>query len=141
MPALRKSLKHRTLWIFLAVATVLAAAAAISDWGKPAYAQTSVQFYNRWIVAGYWRNVRPVTSHFIRCRFQPTCSVYSLTAMQTYGFPKGLWLTVKRICRCQPWVRIGTYDPVPVPPSQPVPGVVRPGPDHSRKKFTPLPHG
>ncbi|MDQ2919027.1 MAG: membrane protein insertion efficiency factor YidD, partial [Verrucomicrobiota bacterium] len=39
-------------------------------------------------------------------------------AMYTHGFPKGLWLTTKRICRCWPWTKMGTYDPVP-PPAPP----------------------
>jgi uncharacterized protein YjbJ (UPF0337 family) len=46
--------------------------------------------------------------------------------MQTHGFPKGLWLTVKRLCRCLPWVPLGTYDPVPPPlPAKPQPVAVR----------------
>ena len=122
MSALRESLKRPRVWIFFIVATGLSVA-AISDWTKPPYSQASVQFYNRAVFTGYYNYVRPVTSRFVRCRFQPTCSIYSITAMQTHGFPKGLWLTVKRLCRCLPWVPPGTYDPVPPPPptkSQPV---------------------
>jgi uncharacterized protein len=115
MPALRQSVKRRRVWIFFCVA-IGVAVAAISDWTKPAATQTSVQFYNRAVVTGYFRYVRPITSRFVRCRFQPTCSIYSITAMQAHGFPKGLWLTVKRLCRCLPWVPLGTYDPVPPPP-------------------------
>ena len=46
------------------------------------------------------------------CRFQPTCSQYSVEAFRTHGFFRGLWLTVWRILRCQPFCR-GGYDPVP----------------------------
>ncbi|MGI9086318.1 MAG: membrane protein insertion efficiency factor YidD [Chthoniobacterales bacterium] len=112
MSALRQSLKQPWLLVSLGVALVLAAV-ALGDWRKPADAQTSVRCYNRIVYAGYHEHIRPFTSHFVHCRFQPTCSAYSLIAMQTHGFPKGLWLTVKRLCRCLPWVPFGTYDPVP----------------------------
>ncbi len=44
------------------------------------------------------------------CRFQPTCSVYFIEAVQKYGALKGAWRGVLRICRCHPW-RPGGYDP------------------------------
>ncbi len=34
------------------------------------------------------------------CRFHPTCSVYTLQAIDKYGLFKGTWLGVKRISRC-----------------------------------------
>jgi len=46
------------------------------------------------------------------CRFEPTCSSYSLEAFKRFGFMIGLKLTVKRIIRCHPWGGHG-YDPVP----------------------------
>ena len=46
------------------------------------------------------------------CRFDPTCSQYSVEAFQKYGFFKGFWLTVKRISRCHPFGGHG-FDPVP----------------------------
>jgi hypothetical protein len=46
------------------------------------------------------------------CRYTPTCSQYGLEAFQKYGPVKGLWLTVKRIARCNPWGGHG-HDPVP----------------------------
>ena len=47
-----------------------------------------------------------------RCRFYPTCSEYTKQAIQKYGFFKGGWLGLKRICRCHPF-NDGGYDPVP----------------------------
>lgn len=46
------------------------------------------------------------------CRFTPTCSQYAIEALRKYGPWKGLWLTIKRILRCNPWGGSG-YDPVP----------------------------
>jgi hypothetical protein len=45
------------------------------------------------------------------CRFQPTCSEYSITALQKYGFLKGGLLSIGRILRCHPWSR-GGWDPL-----------------------------
>ncbi|MEL6934542.1 MAG: membrane protein insertion efficiency factor YidD [Pseudomonadota bacterium] len=46
------------------------------------------------------------------CRFQPSCSVYAIEALETHGPLRGLWLTIVRIARCNPWGGSG-YDPVP----------------------------
>lgn len=44
------------------------------------------------------------------CRYQPTCSAYSIEAFTRYGAIKGLILTIYRIGRCHPWGGHG-YDP------------------------------
>lgn len=46
------------------------------------------------------------------CRYQPTCSSYALTAVETHGPVYGSVLALKRILRCHPWGGAG-YDPVP----------------------------
>lgn len=46
------------------------------------------------------------------CRYTPTCSQYALEALRIHGPIKGLWLSIKRISRCNPWGGFG-YDPVP----------------------------
>ena len=46
------------------------------------------------------------------CRFTPTCSQYAIEALRVWGPVKGLWLTLRRILRCNPWGGSG-YDPVP----------------------------
>jgi putative membrane protein insertion efficiency factor len=47
------------------------------------------------------------------CRFEPTCSVYSLQALQDHGAAAGAYLTLARLARCHPWCA-GGHDPVPV---------------------------
>ncbi|MBX7042593.1 MAG: membrane protein insertion efficiency factor YidD [Ignavibacteria bacterium] len=46
------------------------------------------------------------------CRFYPTCSEYAIEAIEMHGFVRGIWLSVKRIARCNPYCKCG-YDPVP----------------------------
>ena len=45
------------------------------------------------------------------CRFYPTCSSYSLEALEKYGAVKGSYLSIKRILRCHPF-NPGGYDPL-----------------------------
>ena len=46
------------------------------------------------------------------CRFTPTCSAYSLEALQRHGAGAGTYLTLARLARCHPWCE-GGHDPVP----------------------------
>lgn len=46
------------------------------------------------------------------CRFEPTCSAYSLQALERHGAVLGSWLTLGRLGRCHPWCA-GGCDPVP----------------------------
>ena len=46
------------------------------------------------------------------CRYTPTCSHYSVEAIEKYGPFKGGWMAAKRIASCNPWGGQG-YDPVP----------------------------
>ena len=49
------------------------------------------------------------------CRFEPTCSLYSLGVLDAHGALAGSYLTVARIARCHPWCA-GGHDPVPTEP-------------------------
>ncbi|MBU3646495.1 MAG: membrane protein insertion efficiency factor YidD [Limnohabitans sp.] len=46
------------------------------------------------------------------CRFEPTCSLYSLEALKRHGAMRGSYLTLHRLMRCHPWC-VGGHDPVP----------------------------
>ena len=47
-----------------------------------------------------------------RCRFLPTCSEYSIEAVERHGALRGGWLAARRLCRCHPW-NPGGVDEVP----------------------------
>ena len=53
------------------------------------------------------------------CRFEPSCSAYSLQALQQHGAARGSYLTLRRLARCQPWC-FGGHDPVPPASSKPL---------------------
>ena len=46
------------------------------------------------------------------CRFEPTCSVYMMHAVQKYGAARGIWMGIRRLGRCHPF-NPGGWDPVP----------------------------
>ncbi len=46
------------------------------------------------------------------CRHQPTCSQYTIEAIQEWGVIKGVTLGAKRLSKCHPWGTQG-HDPVP----------------------------
>ncbi|MFG6417294.1 membrane protein insertion efficiency factor YidD [Roseateles sp. DC23W] len=62
------------------------------------------------VVRGYRLMLSPWLGN--ACRFEPTCSRYSLGALEKHGALVGSYLTVHRILRCQPWCD-GGHDPVP----------------------------
>jgi putative membrane protein insertion efficiency factor len=45
------------------------------------------------------------------CRFEPTCSVYMMQAVEKYGVWRGIGKGFKRIMRCHPF-HAGGLDPV-----------------------------
>lgn len=59
----------------------------------------------------YQRVISPLTPQ--SCRHEPTCSNYTVQAIQEWGVFKGIWLGAKRLSKCHPWGTWG-YDPVPL---------------------------
>lgn len=46
------------------------------------------------------------------CRFEPSCSLYAMGALERHGAARGAYLTLRRLVRCHPWCE-GGHDPVP----------------------------
>ena len=63
-----------------------------------------------WILRGYQYALRPLLG--ANCRFYPSCSCYTHTAIEQYGALRGSWLGLRRLLRCHPFNE-GGYDPVP----------------------------
>ncbi len=63
-----------------------------------------------WLIRFYQYGISPMMGP--KCRFTPTCSQYTIEALQKYGVLKGLWLGIKRFTKCRPGGGSG-YDPVP----------------------------
>jgi len=47
----------------------------------------------------------------IKCKYYPSCSEYTIHAIEKYGSLKGIFLGIKRILRCNPFSK-GGYDPL-----------------------------
>ncbi|MGY8923538.1 MAG: membrane protein insertion efficiency factor YidD [Flavobacteriales bacterium] len=62
------------------------------------------------LVKGYQSFLSPLLPP--SCRYQPTCSQYTIEVLKKYGLFKGSWLGMKRISKCHPWGGNG-YDPIP----------------------------
>jgi uncharacterized protein len=56
---------------------------------------------------------RPMLEGVVACRFKPTCSDYSIQAVERFGTVRGLYLTFKRLNSCQNDVPMGTIDEIP----------------------------
>jgi uncharacterized protein len=46
------------------------------------------------------------------CRFHPSCSNYAAEAIARHGAARGLYLSLRRLLRCNPFIK-GGFDPVP----------------------------
>ena len=51
------------------------------------------------------------------CRYYPSCSSYTLQAIQHHGVVRGVWLGTRRIARCHPWAA-GGIDDIPQRPTE-----------------------
>lgn len=62
------------------------------------------------LLRGYKLVISPLLGQ--RCRFYPSCSEYTLQAVDRFGVIRGGWLGARRIARCHP-LHPGGLDPVP----------------------------
>lgn len=62
------------------------------------------------LLRGYKLAISPLLGQ--RCRFYPSCSTYTMEAVDRFGVLRGGWLGVCRIARCHP-LHPGGPDPVP----------------------------
>ena len=76
---------------------------------RPTYAQRALMA----LVRGYRLLLSPWLGN--GCRFEPTCSAYSLQAIEAHGAAAGTYLTMRRLLRCHPYCD-GGHDPVPSQP-------------------------
>lgn len=67
----------------------------------------------RKVIAGLLRTYKTAVSPLLpsACRFHPTCSEYMREAVEQYGTARGIWMGLKRLCRCHPF-HSGGFDPV-----------------------------
>jgi len=63
-----------------------------------------------WMIRGYQLAISPLLGP--HCRFHPSCSCYTQTAIERHGALRGTWLGLCRLLRCHP-LTAGGYDPVP----------------------------
>jgi putative membrane protein insertion efficiency factor len=62
------------------------------------------------LLRGYKLAISPLLGQ--RCRFYPSCSEYTMQAIDRFGVIRGGWLGARRIGRCHP-LNPGGLDPVP----------------------------
>ena len=110
MSTLRKCLKNPG-W-YLAVLVLGFALLAVDATREPKR-QISARAYIG-LVREYQEHAHPVLEGRVRCRYDPTCSEYSIGAVREYGIARGLVMTVQRLSRCRRDVPLGTNDPVPL---------------------------
>ena len=66
------------------------------------------------VVLGVIRFYQRILSPYLPslCRYTPTCSEYAIQSFEKHGFLIGIWFTIKRLTRCNPFGSSG-LDPVP----------------------------
>jgi putative membrane protein insertion efficiency factor len=109
VPSLRQRLKRPET--FLVLFLTLPILAGVDSFRSPDR-QLTARIYVK-AVHGYQHYGRSLLSGFIACRYTPTCSVYSIQAVEKHGIRWGLVLSAQRVFSCSRSVPSGTSDPVP----------------------------
>jgi putative membrane protein insertion efficiency factor len=108
MPPLWKFLRRPHPWLALVVACVVLA--LVDTQREPSRQLTSRAYVGS--VRLYQRFASPLLASHIRCRYQPTCSEYSIGAVARHGIGAGLVMSWRRVRSCTESVPFGTADPV-----------------------------
>jgi len=106
---LRKRLKRPETYL---IALLLVVGLLSADASRPAGDQVSADVYI-WSVHLYQSYGRPLLKGSIQCRYQPSCSEYSIEAVHRHGLWRGVVLTLWRVNSCRATVPAHTRDPVP----------------------------
>ena len=61
------------------------------------------------LIKAYRRLISPMLP--ASCRFTPSCSLYTLQAIEKHGLLRGGWMGGRRLMRCHPFSK-GGFDPV-----------------------------
>lgn len=109
MSTLRKSLKRPETYLGISALTVIL---IFADTFRSPESQITGWLYVRGVYV-YQAVGRPLLEGHIKCRYQPTCSDYSIQAVERFGIRKGLALTYQRLNSCRTSVPLGTIDPIP----------------------------
>jgi len=64
-------------------------------------ARRAPRLAGRGLIKGYRVTLSPLVG--FNCRHLPTCSQYADEALARHGLWVGGWMTLARLCRCQPW--------------------------------------
>ena len=70
---------------------------------------TPLNSFAIWLIRGYQRGVSPALPR--SCRFEPSCSQYSIEAFRRRNVATAAFLTSWRLLRCNPFNK-GGFDPV-----------------------------
>ena len=63
-----------------------------------------------WMIR-FYRKYLSKMKRYNTCKYYPTCSEYTVQAIEKYGCIKGIYLGIKRILKCNPFSK-GGYDPL-----------------------------
>ncbi len=64
------------------------------------------------LIKVYKKTISPIFEFMgFKCKYYPTCSEYTIQAIEKYGAIKGCFYGIKRILKCNPFSR-GGYDPL-----------------------------
>lgn len=71
-----------------------------------------MKYFLKSIIKFYKKHISPILGALgVKCKYYPSCSEYTMQAIEKYGALKGSFLGIKRILRCNPFSK-GGYDPL-----------------------------